>query len=131
MSTSVIAIFAVHEVFHAVQAWHLKNMVMQASASGMARATGDMTGGAASTPYILVSWAGRFNGIAFLLYCAWAFSVPSAVGLWLGTLLLGAVMNTAIRVATGYAGIYVVAHIATVAVPVAGVSMWVAAFNSR
>jgi hypothetical protein len=131
LSTTVVVIFAVHEVLHAIQAWHLKNMVMRASASGLSLTTGDITGGAASTPYILVSWAGRFNGIAFLLYCAWAYSVPSALGLWVGTLVLGTVMNTVIRIATGYGGIIVVANIATLGVPVAGVAMWVAALGSR
>lgn len=131
MSMAVVSIFAVHEVLHAIQAWHLKNMVMQAAASGMAQVTGDPTAGAASTPYILVSWAGRFNGIAFLLYCAWAYTVPTALGLWVGTLVLGAVVNAVIRMATGYAGIFMVAQIATLGVPVAGVSMWVAALGSR
>jgi hypothetical protein len=129
MPTVVVAIFAFHEVFHAIQAWHLKNLVVQAAASGMAQVTGDVTGNAASTPYVLVSWAGRFNGIAFLLFSIWAYGVLTAVGLWLGTLALSVVVNGLIRITTGYAGIRVVAHLATVAVPVAGVSMWVAALG--
>jgi hypothetical protein len=128
--TNWIVAFYVYETLTAIQQWHLKNVVMAAQNSFAAGRNGDITGGAVGYAYIATAWLGRFNGIAFLLFIAWKMGVLYTLGLWVGALLLGLVANALIRAATGYAGIYVIANLAVVGVPLTGILAWWWAWKS-
>jgi hypothetical protein len=131
MTASLAALYMVNQAFYAIQAWHLKNVAMQARASGAALVSGDITGGQLNTLYIFVAWAGRFNGIAFLLYVAWSTRWYLAALLLLLGLLTGMIANTLIRMATGYTGIVVVAHAAVIGVPLTAALAWWTALVGR
>jgi hypothetical protein len=127
--TAAMAVFVLSESLHAIQSWHMKNVVMAQRNSFAAAVSGDITGGSLGNAYVLVAFLARVNGVAFLLYIAWVTHWYTALFLYLGSLLAGMVTNFILRAATGYTGIVTVAHLAVFGVPVTAIIAWWLALN--